>query len=149
MRRFSLTILPAIIVFLFVSFLPSLIIKIEASSNNYLNFDSITTKDGLSNNYIKAIFQDHYGYMWIGTMRGLNKSSNREFQVFDGKSSISNPDIRVINETSNGQLWVGTQKGLNLFNYTTKTFSAYLNNPEDPGSISNDSITAIFEDSRG
>ncbi|MFA5451244.1 MAG: two-component regulator propeller domain-containing protein, partial [Dehalococcoidales bacterium] len=44
---------------------------------------------------------------------------------------------------------IGTKKGLNLFNYTTKTFSAYLNNPEDPGSISNDDISSICEDNSG
>lgn len=37
-----------------------------------------TAVDGLSNNSVRAITQDRLGYLWVGTLEGLNR--------FDGLS---------------------------------------------------------------
>jgi hypothetical protein len=50
---------------------------------------------------------------------------------------------------SRGDLWAGSfNDGLNLFDSATQTFRRFTHDPLEPGSISNDSILAIFEDSR-
>jgi ligand-binding sensor domain-containing protein len=41
-----------------------------------LNYRSLTTKDGLSSNYVSSITQSSDNRIWIGTTKGLN--------VFDG-----------------------------------------------------------------
>lgn len=49
-------------------------------------FTHLTLDDGISHNHIKAIVQDSYGFIWIGTKNGLNRydgSSIRIFQCFD------------------------------------------------------------------
>ena len=38
-----------------------------------IQFDHITTKDGLSSDRVFAILQDACGFMWFGTMEGLNR----------------------------------------------------------------------------
>ena len=38
-----------------------------------LQFDRLTTDDGLSQSTITCIFQDYQGFMWFGTYDGLNK----------------------------------------------------------------------------
>ena len=36
-------------------------------------FEHLTVKDGLPENRITTILQDHLGYMWFGTTRRINK----------------------------------------------------------------------------
>ena len=36
------------------------------------NFHHLTTANGLSNSTIRSIAQDKYGFIWIGTLNGLN-----------------------------------------------------------------------------
>lgn len=37
------------------------------------SFQNTTDREGLSNNYITALFQDQQNYIWIGTQQGLNR----------------------------------------------------------------------------
>jgi len=37
----------------------------------YLKFDHLTKKEGLSNNFVLDIYQDKYGFIWIGTKNGI------------------------------------------------------------------------------
>lgn len=36
-------------------------------------FQHLTTEDGLSDNAITCVYEDHAGYIWIGTKQGLNR----------------------------------------------------------------------------
>ena len=144
-----LSIFTAIFFILTIGAVPS--ITVAATAEEGFAFEDITTKDGLSHNFIWAIEQDHYGYMWFATAYGLNKYDGINFDIYKNDSSVDNSisssDIRCIFETSDGRLWIGTQNGLNLFNRETETFTGYLNNPDNSQSISNSCITTIYEDS--
>ena len=41
-----------------------------------------TQADGLSNNYITAMMQDQDGFMWFGTMEGVNRFDGEQFLQF-------------------------------------------------------------------
>ncbi|MFZ7133467.1 MAG: ligand-binding sensor domain-containing protein [Eubacteriales bacterium] len=117
---------------------------------NYLDFEKLTTEQGLSQNCVTSIIQDHYGYLWIGTMVGLNKYDGINFKIYlnsESAGSISNSCITHIYETKGGQIWIGTAKGLNLYSRENDTLSSYFNDHEDNESISNDYIRYIYEDS--
>ena len=101
-------------------------------------------EQGLSYNYISLVFQDSYGYIWIGTTVGLNKYDGVNFLTLES-NFITSARIQCIYETANNQLLVGTACGLYIYNRETNTFSAYL----DSNSISNNSINSIYEDSHG
>ena len=47
-----------------------------------INFNNLSTKDGLSSNLITDIYQDSIGYMWIGTEDGLNQY-NGNIHIFN------------------------------------------------------------------
>jgi ligand-binding sensor domain-containing protein/signal transduction histidine kinase len=137
---------------LFSLLIPSQIGTI-AASDDYLNFETITTAQGLSQNCINCIIQDHYGYMWFGTTMGLNKYDGISFKIYQSNSeipnSLSDSDIREIYETSNGDLLIGTFFGLNIFNRETDTFNSYMHDGNDSSSISNNRVESIYEDSQG
>jgi len=84
-----------------------------------IKFHHLSVDEGLSQNWVRCIRQDKYGFMWFGTGDGLNRYNGYSFasyyQNFKEKNSISNNNIKVIFEDSGSELWIGTQGGLNLY----------------------------------
>jgi signal transduction histidine kinase/ligand-binding sensor domain-containing protein/DNA-binding response OmpR family regulator len=74
-------------------------------------FKLFTTKDGLSNNSVLKIYEDHEGNLWIGTGGGVSEYKNGRFKVFDTTNGLSNNHVRSITEDSDGAVWVGTNGG--------------------------------------
>ena len=50
-----------------------------------LQFDHITLEDGLSQNFVEAIYQDSKGFMWFGTQDGLNRYDSSRKEASDGR----------------------------------------------------------------
>lgn len=117
-----------------------------------INFKRITVEDGLSQTSVEYLFQDSKGYMWIGTIDGLNRYNGSRFEVFryskDKPNSISGNYISAIAEDDEGNIWVGTSRGLDRINTHTSEITTYL-----PGvngcNLSNYNITEILIDSKG
>jgi signal transduction histidine kinase/ligand-binding sensor domain-containing protein len=108
--------------------------------SNYINFETIGVENGLSQNYINCIFQDHEGFIWIGTEDGLNRYDGINFLKFykdvDVNNSISGSQITGIAEDKNNYLWISTkQEGLNKLNPERKIFTNYFNNPQSDNYI--------------
>jgi ligand-binding sensor domain-containing protein/tRNA A-37 threonylcarbamoyl transferase component Bud32 len=91
--------------------------------NNKHTFTSISTKNGLSDDYIIVIFEDHKGGLWIGTDGGgLNYLKDNHISVFTRSNGLSSNAIFSIfedmdeNSDKKGTLWIGTEDGgLNYF----------------------------------
>ncbi|MBS1506473.1 MAG: hypothetical protein JSS79_07505 [Bacteroidetes bacterium] len=70
-----------------------------------------------SNSYIRCLFQDNAGTIWIGTVEELNMfdDSERKILRFD-ESNITNPKIsEIVNcilQDKKGRVWVGAAEGL-------------------------------------
>lgn len=71
-----------------------------------------TTADGLNDNYIYCIYQDSYGYLWIGTPNGLNRFDGKQFTNFGLKSGLPSLSVDKIYEDHNHRLWIGTRAGI-------------------------------------
>lgn len=80
-----------------------------------------TKKDGLSDNRVTGIVQDHKGFIWIGTRKGLNRFDGNHFTRFlhsDKKGSM--PDNHVISlRYLNGSIAVATSGGAQLIDAST------------------------------
>ncbi len=73
------------------------------------NIDYITTKDGLSQSDILDIYQDSYGFVWIGTNDGLNRYDGIEFKLFSkGELGLESSLPLNICEDNNHNLWIST-----------------------------------------
>lgn len=94
---------------------------------NNLKFENFGTSAGLSSSTCLTIFQDKEGFLWFGTIDGLNKYNGYEFEIYksilNDSTSISNNRINAIEEDISGNLWIGTNNGLNFFNKKTNSFS--------------------------
>ena len=116
-------------------------------------FENYTITDGLLQNSIRCVFQDHTGFLWIGTEVGLSRYDGYKFThyYFDpgDSNSISNPSINKIYEDSERNLWIGTNRGLNKYIRQLDSFKRYISDANNPKSISNNVVMCIYEDSKG
>ena len=120
----------------------------------YLNFSSVTIKDGLSQGMINYMLQDHFGFMWFATKDGLNRYDGYRFVVYRNDvlnpASLADNHLRVLFEDSKGRMWIGTEgKGLDLFDRRTEKFIHFRHNANDNNTISDDHIRYITEDAYG
>jgi signal transduction histidine kinase/ligand-binding sensor domain-containing protein/DNA-binding response OmpR family regulator len=75
----------------------------------------LTTRDGLSQNTVRCLLQDRKGFIWIGTLNGLNRYDGKKFVVYrpeyGNPHSISDTRIRELHEDREGMIWVKTFEG--------------------------------------
>jgi len=69
-----------------------------------------TTEQGLPQNSVNALLQDHDGYLWIATFGGLVRFDGERFRVVDSTDLPGLRSVRIISlyETHSGELWIGT-----------------------------------------
>src|ERR1035437_7791476 len=99
-------------------------LQVGANTSNYF-FSKINSENGLSQNNVKSIFQDSWGFIWFGSSNRLNRFDGKTIKVFDcidPKAKRSNNNVSSIFEDSERKLWVGTDKGIYIFNPIDETF---------------------------
>jgi signal transduction histidine kinase/ligand-binding sensor domain-containing protein len=71
-----------------------------------------TTKDGLSNNDIWALFEDRDRNLWVGTLGGgIDRFAGGRFSGLGSKNGFGADQIGVIVEDREGSLWIGSDDG--------------------------------------
>ncbi|MDT3697741.1 MAG: two-component regulator propeller domain-containing protein [Ignavibacterium sp.] len=115
-----------------------------------MKFSSFTAMNGLSNNFINCLIQDHTGFIWFGTDDGLNRFDGYEVKVYRNnpadRFSISENIIWAMAEDHAGNLWIGTKTGgLNKYNPETDKFENWTIDSNDAEEIS---ITCLYVDSK-
>ncbi|NQZ05793.1 MAG: response regulator [Algicola sp.] len=123
------------------------------ASGPSIRFDHLSIEDGLSQNSVMSILQDHQGFLWFATQDGLNRYDGYSFKIFrhnpNDPHSISSNLITTLFEDSKGRLWIGTHGGgINRFNANTKRFDRFKHDDSDPKSLSNNNIRSIIQGSK-
>ena len=115
-----------------------------------IQFNSITTIDGLSQSTAESIYQDSKGYIWIGTNDGLNRYDGYNFKVYkygkDSKTSIASNYIFSIKEDLDGNIWVGTISGVSKINNKNETITNYYEGKDNGNLSSNNGADILVTD---
>ncbi|WP_134090203.1 two-component regulator propeller domain-containing protein [Olivibacter sp. XZL3] len=126
-----------------IAFVAALLINVCLTVN--AQFKRIGLREGLSNNSITTIYQDRYGFMWLGTFDGLNRYDGYEFKVFKNnlRDSLSLPNNRIsaIDEDGNGNLWVGTKQGIYRLDKSKLSFFPLYYSPQNNSQLIQKKIT--------
>lgn len=81
----------------------------------------------ISNDVIRALYQDRAGRFWLGTDGGLdllNECAER-IKHYTEKEGLSNNAVWGIWEDDRGRLWLNTNNGLSRFDPQTEVFKNY------------------------
>ena len=126
------------------------------AQENYIRFEHISSKQGLSQNVVYCILQDSRGFMWFGTQNGMNRFDGYVFKEYKNnpKSTSTLPGniVTLIYGDRSGNLWIGTEGGgLSRFNREKENFIRYrYQNDLDPNPGPDiDIIMTIYEDREG
>jgi len=89
---------------------------------------AVTTANGLSQGFVTSLFQDSRGFIWAGSLYGLNRYDGYEIKSYTPELSAPHAlrasTIYSICEAPGGVIWLGTEKGLVAFDpYSERFFS--------------------------
>ncbi len=104
------------------------ILNTSGSLQSRLRFEHLTVADGLSNNSVFSILQDHRGFMWFGTQGGLNRYDGYRVKQYrhdpQDPHSLGDDFVMRLFEDSRGGIWSG-RGVLSRFDPNTDTFTRY------------------------
>ncbi len=104
------------------------------------NFTRIANNNGLSENCVKSVVQDSWGFLWFGTKNGLNRydgNSIKRYDVDDLEKGMGNHNISALYEDRDKRIWVGTDKGVYIYDPYTETFAHFDAKTEKGEGVSN------------
>ncbi len=87
-------------------------------------FEQLTSADGISQSEVYSFLKDSRGFVWFGTVDGLNRYDGYNIEIFNtsknDSNSLSNNTVRSLAEDQMGRIWIGTDDGLNLYDPITE-----------------------------
>ena len=129
---------------LFICFISAFTLHVRAAHSNEFHFRYFTVENGLSSNSVRAMTQDKYGYIWMGTDEGLNRYDGKNIKSYKLGSLGANEYISALYHTDE-TLWVGTDNGLYTYNYDTESLIFFTSRTADDQGIKS-TISSIAED---
>ncbi|WP_243751654.1 hybrid sensor histidine kinase/response regulator transcription factor [Niastella caeni] len=90
------------------------------------HFTHLDFNQGLSHNQVNCIYKDKKGFIWFGTMSGLNRYDGYAFKIFrhsiNDTSSLNDDYISKIVAGPYNKLWMQSRSGFNLYDPSTEKF---------------------------
>lgn len=107
------------LVILIVITLPLILL---ARDNKYI-FQNLGSKDGITYSAVRDIVQDKKGYIWIATLKGLNRYDGYDIkQYYKSEDGLPSNCIEKILPLDNNSLLLGTDEGLCIYDMLTEEF---------------------------
>ncbi|MCS3796204.1 two-component regulator propeller domain-containing protein [Niastella sp. OAS944] len=102
-------------------------LSVFAQSEHY-NFSKLDLHTGLSHNQVNTILKDGDGFLWFGTMWGLNRFDGYSFKIFSKKpgdsTSLNDNFVLRLSELPDGKMWVVTRSNACIYNSHTEKFDS-------------------------
>ncbi|MBN1479638.1 hypothetical protein JXA70_05150, partial [candidate division KSB1 bacterium] len=139
--------------------------KYDSKTQKFYHFSHDPDNPESLDNDIVQMYMDQYDQLWIISVeKTLDKldTTTGAIKHFSNTSSREKPNeigdvfnlwlgyqhLIAISEDNARNLWIGTNgHGVARYNRDATSFSMYQHNPDDPQSISCDSVSFIFQDS--
>jgi len=101
----------------------------EVSAQSGLSLQAAPSENRISENASRCMLKDSKGYLWIGTIDGLNRYDGIRFQSYRSNptdsSSLSSNYIVDILEDQDRDIWIATYNGLNRYDWDCDCFIRY------------------------
>ncbi len=95
-------------IFIFISTLSPAFLSAQV-----MPFEHYSVRDGLPSNWISAIYQDSFGYIWLGSDEGITKYDGVSFTNYGYSEGLPVNHVWSVTGSKKypGTLWVGTHGG--------------------------------------
>ncbi|MGH9530056.1 MAG: ligand-binding sensor domain-containing protein, partial [Terriglobales bacterium] len=77
-------------------------------------FHAFSSADGLTNGFVRVVFEDNKGKIWVGTDDGLYVLSGERLTRVDNSKVIPPIAVHAIYEDSRGRLWLGGSRFMRM-----------------------------------
>lgn len=113
----------------FITYLTVVLALVPAAlaAANY-SFTHIASNEGLSEQCVKSIVQDHWGFLWFGTKNGLNRWDGQRVKRYDVDDPVrgsGNHNVSALYEDAQHRLWAGTDRGVYVMDPMTERFTFF------------------------
>ncbi len=102
---------------------------------NSLTLSRFSEADRLPSTTVKVFYQDHTGYLWMGTTNGLSRWDGYRLVSFASdpahRDFLGSNDIITLAEDESDRLYIGTTKGLYCLGADRKTMTPATASPLD------------------
>ena len=93
-----------------------------------LQFEHITTLNGLSQDIITCLYRDRFGFLWIGTEDGLNRYDGYSIATYKHNprdtNTLPNNRIHGVCDYGTEDLLVTTEGGISIYHRAANIFTA-------------------------
>jgi signal transduction histidine kinase/ligand-binding sensor domain-containing protein/DNA-binding response OmpR family regulator len=118
-------------------------------TNTFRLYDNNKTdSSGLVTNRVRAVTEDKWGNIWVGTAGGLSRLKP-DGSGFVHYNSLNGTEVNYIAGDDQGLIWIGSLNGLYVYNIQADSFSVYTHENRNHQSISSNWLRCIYIDKRG
>lgn len=116
-------------------------------------FVRYSAENGLSHNQVNCFLKDRQGFVWVGTVDGLNRFDGYSFKVFkhDPADTTTLQDHRIneLFEDPLGHIWIHTPKGYDIYDPATERIDHNANKAAATLGLQDADFNRIIRTSKG
>jgi signal transduction histidine kinase/ligand-binding sensor domain-containing protein len=105
--------------------------------------DAFARSDGLSGDFVMALFEDREGDIWVATLDGLDRFRDFAVPTTSASQGLSNAVVNSVLAARDGSVWLGTANGLDRWKNGQITIY------RKPSGLPDDDVESLFQDDRG
>ena len=131
-------------------FLAILIVPLLFAQKPNYKFKSIDQPEGLINSTVQVIFEDSFGFIWLGTHQGVQRYDGINFKNYEyserDSTGLSSNFICGFCEDADKNIWIVTSEGLNKYVRSTDKVIRYNWNNDQLNKSKNQLLSNVFQD---
>lgn len=143
----------SICVYIYMMLLLLCAVGVPMASAQPISVTLYNADNGLPQSTVTCLFQDSYGFIWLGTQEGLSRFDGYDFQSYkhlpSDLTSIGDGYIYSIAEDAWGNIWAGTRSGLSRQKRTTGEFENHHFRLDGRLPSSDESVFGLLFDNTG
>lgn len=104
----------------------SIVLLIDSADLLSQELVRLGVNEGLSQGFVTSVVQDRSGYIWVGTLNGLNRYNGYDFKIYrssrDKQNSLLSNNIKSLTTDNTGRLWIYCQGMLQYYDEANDEF---------------------------